>query len=69
MLRNHLLSSMIWTQLINGSPVYLFLHVHIGLWLITVQREFCFAHGELSLHGFLHFWSIQDLSWSQSELA
>ena len=64
--RNFLLSS-IRIQLINGSPVYLFSHVQIGLWLITVQREFCLAHGEISLHGFLHFWSIQDLSWSQSE--
>lgn len=63
----YLLSSIL-IQLINGSPVYLFSQVQIGLWFITVQREFCLAHGELSLHGFLHFWSTHDLSWSQSEL-
>lgn len=49
----------------NGSPVNLGRQVQIGLWLITLQSEFC---PQIPVHGLEHFWFIHASSYLHSEL-
>lgn len=50
---------------VNGSPVYPWRQVQIGLWFTTEHSAF---NPHEPGHGSSHFWLIQALVWSQSEL-